>query len=332
MLLVVIVGALVLGGTFAVLIGRPFAIAPGAPAPAAIAAGCPEGKGDIQARMRNGLAISAQYIPATLDLVNGEGKALLTDTLAGGSASFELIADDIECPKEGAIWVRSDGTVAGTRTTFNLDRVVGRVDIEGANASKIEYRILSSTFANITASDDVEGFGSSTDKTFKTSSAQALGANEGKTFFLEMRTDKHGQFGPAGKINLQDGTVVASLLPEGATQPNQICADFPTSKFSQQNGVVISGLKETSVNALAASQNFDKCWELPVITSISLAVQYKLGIKADVADPGASDDVVFRAYDFGVFAGRDGLPHTGYHKEDLSVIGVDDTDVTIDIS
>ncbi len=280
---------------------------------------CPDSKtGNLDVRMTNAVETgSANYIVGVIDLVDDTGAHVSTTTLTNNDGTRDSLS--VPCPSKGVGWVSSSTTVAGATFTYALAGSSQKLDVVSANASSLNFCVRdTSTGDNITTSADCFGDG-------LTTTAQTFNSGTVKEYEIQAKPASAGQFGPIG------------LKPTGQVDANQICVDFNTGKFKLADGVIMANLggaqltRVLTINPRASVDNMDKCWEFPTISSNDVLRKFLIQLNANLGDPGSSDDVTVKAYDFGVYVANNGLPTTGYADDSVVDIGASNPSVIFDI-
>ena len=288
------------------LSSMPQQAAPGLPQPSqpSIAA-CPDtGLTALKVAARNPLNASLEYNAVTFKIVK-DGQII--GTVTAGSSGLGT-ATNVECGESYELYVLGDGTYTSVKTSVVADGATEEVYVNVPESTEVEFKVLDSTYS------DVNGTSGWYQDVVVPSTAISFDSGSVNTYYIKIRAkDAAAQFGSDGLTNY-------------------ICADFNTAKFSKANGVVISGLTEVDVPAALQAQGMDKCWILPVIKSTEGEKTLTVTIRADLGDPGASDDIKFQVFDGNYYQKNDGTIGIGVADDAYTLVGEDDSWVSINIA
>ncbi|MEM5866326.1 MAG: hypothetical protein QXG39_00200 [Candidatus Aenigmatarchaeota archaeon] len=270
---------------------------------------CPSDlKTSIQARATNPLATGLTYVAATL--YYGKGTQVLgSASLLNTGAYTELTASGV-CGASD-YWVATVNDADFVAKKQNLPQLTGAVqyvDLAIPASCPVEFRVYDSAWVNLTAGWVNDA----------TTAQVSMGSGETADFRVQYRTSSSAcQFG-------------------SDELKTYICVDFNLAKFSKDNGVVISGdgvLGEASeLPTYCANNGYEKAYILAPVKSTEGIKELRVSIKADMGDPGSSDDVKLLFIDEHYYQGKDGAIKSGTCDDAGTAVGESDTYITINLA
>ena len=271
-------------------------------APSEVPFGCPDTlTTNLKVAARNPLNASLEYLAATFKIVDPTSNQII-GTVTGSSSGLGS-ATSVECGRTYVLYYLGDGTYTSVKKTVTANGATEEVYIDLPKSSELQYTVYKA-YSNITQEwgQDV------------TTSTQTFNSGTTETYTVKIRVkDSAAQFGA-------DGLTV------------YLCADFNTAKFSKTNGVIVSGLSTIDVPSGLQAQGMDKCWVMTPIKSTEGERELSIQLKADLGDPGASDDVTFYIYDSQYYQKNDGTIGIGPTDDAYSLVGEVDRAFTFDIA
>jgi len=272
---------------------------------------CPDsGQTNLKIAVRNPLNSTLDYLGATGYVVY-QGDSMPVGTVTGAATGLGS-AVSFTCGKTADLYILGDtNVVSASLKGINLLGASVEKYITAPRSSDLQFLIYNDAYQEIN--------GSTTYYKDVTVPATAITFNSGdsKTYTMKVQTAKgSAQFG-SDEVD------------------NYIGIDYNTAKFSSANGVVITGdhvISEVTCPAYAYAQGMDKCYKIKPIKSSEGTVTFTLSLKADLGDPGDTDDVKIQFYDGNYYQGADGSIKAGIGNDANGAIGQTDRYVTINLT
>ena len=270
--------------------------------------GCPDDLSTtVKARARNPLNASLQYVAAPVQYIDATRNTKLAgETLTASTTGTYSTGVSLTCGKSYKVMVvNSDSYVSVSKSIGPIKGDTYYVDLDVPQSTYVEFAVYDSSWNNLT--NGWVGDASTSTQTF--------GSGTTASYYLKVRAhDSAAQFG-SDELGIW------------------ICADFNTAKFSKTNGVTISGLTPSStIPEYCAANGYDKAWKITPIKSTEGERVYTINLRADLGDPGSSDDVKFLFVDEAYYTKLDGTIGSGTADDSLTAVGETDKYITFDIA
>ena len=278
---------------------------------------CPDdGTTDLNVRAKNPLNSSLDWVGATVYYADANGLVLGSAAL-NSDGTFKTVSTSTSCGGTYNLYVLSnsnyvsesvkDVKLEGARTVIYDGKTAEGVDMSIPKSTDVEFEVFDSSYNNETS-------GWVQDAT--TNVAHTLGAGDSDTVILKYRAkDSAAQFG-------------------SDELPVYVCADFDLAKFSKTNGVTVSGADWTVASTLpkyCAENGYEKAWIIKPVKSSDGEQTATINIRADLGDPGASDDIKLMFVDSAYYQGSDGTVKSGTSDDSANDVGATNRYITINV-
>lgn len=293
------------------------------PAAAAVSAGqCVYPSGGNTATLgvlvRNTQNSTYQQLASTTWLtdLNGVTKSSVATTDAAAKAFASMTP--VPCV-DGYLYVLGDGSTNSEKVKADSLIPNQNKEIDGTQNTRLTFSLYTNT---LQADNSSVGPSSAQGSVDINSTTHAISSGGSFTGYID------GDFQSASSaFGSRDGGVV-------------IGADHNLAVYSRENGVKLSSLTGLAVSPISCPDdmsrylNVDTCWKLDQVSSRATAtpMRFTYTLKADLGEPGASDDVNFYFVDNQYFLDTDGTIKMGAFNNGGTDQGVANGKVSIDVS
>ena len=262
---------------------------------------------DLNVRAKNPLNASLEWVGATIYYAQ-DGISLGSATL-NTDGTYKTITSGAECGEYYDLYTLNDADyVAVSKKGILAQGASVEVDLEIPKSTDVEFKLLDNTYT------DVNGTSGFYKDVTVPSTAISFSSGDVKTYYLKVRT-------------------VSGAAQFGSDElPVYICADFNLAKFSKSNGVIISGATPVELPTYCAINGYDKAWMIEPIKSTEGERTYTITIRADLGDPGTSDDIKFLFIDSHYYLGNDGTIKWGTADDTGTAVGESDRWIVVNLA
>lgn len=271
---------------------------------------CPNTLGtSVSLAARNPLNASLQYEAAVFKVTPTGDASKIAYSVTGGASGLGT-GVNMGCGKTYDFYYLGDTSYASKKVSGQaVSGYSAEVYTDLPQSTDVEFKIIDENNQDINSTS-----GWYYDVSVPTS---AVAFSSGSTKNYLFKTETRGNAAQFGSDEIQ----------------NVVCANFNSAVYSTTGGVAFDGMtKLSSVPSYPASLGYDACWALPSIKSVDAAKQYGLTIRADLGEPGASDDVTFQVFDGNYYATTTGGVNSGVGNDVNLDVGQTNRYITLNFS
>lgn len=288
---------------------------------------CPtDGDTTVGATVRNPLNATLFYSAQTVRAIDATtGKQISTMTSTQSTSTIPAYGTaNLGCGSKLEYVILGTTTINSAKLTEarlqdgSMSKVVtganAYVDFEINHAGGLKAMITDANLNNLTVGDGTSG--SFAVSGGQSSAAQAIASGDSKTYHLKVMAN-------------------TSFTTFGTKDYKPIlCVDANPSVYSKSEGIGISGGGATQLtdvpNSVPSGDGMDSCWAIEPLTTNE--IDYTISVKADLGEPGSSDDITYRFYDLQLYSKKDGSIGTGYTDDAVARIGLNDDNWLLQVS
>ncbi|MEM5785133.1 MAG: hypothetical protein QW469_01165 [Candidatus Aenigmatarchaeota archaeon] len=270
---------------------------------------CPDSKmTGLKIATRNNLNSSLQYLQATAQVIYSD-ESRPSGTVTSGADGLGS-ASNFECGRSVDLYfIGTSDYVSSAVRGVQLSGAQKEVYVDLPKSTDLQFLIYDESY------NEVNGSSTYYKDVTVPSTAIPIGSGETKTYTIKVQTvSPSAEFG-------------------SDTLDNYIGIDYETSKFSKDNGMILSGdhvIGVADCPAYAYALGMDKCWKIKPIKSSEGTVQFTWTIKSDLGDP--ANDIKIQFFDGNYYLGNDGTIKAGIGDDSNSAIGQADRYIIFNIS
>ena len=237
-----------------------------------------------------------------------DGKFKASATVSSNDGSYSQIDTTSPCGQTVDVYsFNSANSSAVSKTGILLSGSETEVDLVVDKQSSLEFDVFNDTSASLTSGYVIDGV----------TSEVAMSQGDTDTYEIRLRP-----------------TIAQTSWGSEEVQ-NIVCGDFNTARYSK-SAVTLSGAGVTELTAIpsfcVSDNNGDKAWAINKVSRSEGFRKLTLTVTADISEPVAADDVVFKFYEGSFYQANDGTIKGGISTDNLAAIGITDTQFTINLT
>ena len=278
-----------------------------------VALACPDdGTTDLNTKARNPLNASADFVPVTL-YYSDMNWNLMGSATQLTTGNYKQTATTTKCGEQYRLFTKDDSNfVFAQKVTPVLTGSGVEVDMVVPRSTDVQFKAFDENGDNQTS-----GYVQDT----TTTTAESLSSGGVLVY----------------KILYQAKTSASQFGSDDPSAPTYICIDANPAKFSKSNGITLSGSGifekiSTNLPKYCSDNGYESAYRISPVKSTDGTREMYVTIRADLGDPGASDDVKLMFVDSHAYLSSTGLVKVGTADDSASDIGETNRYITINLA